>query len=297
MKMVFTSCMNAEQDSLQEVWNQIAEEVPDVLMLLGDQIYMDWGDLGASKWLRKLRPELAAGQMGGLKSFAADMHQRYAAQWAVPAFRALLAAFTGRGPDRLLVIWDDHDFAWNNSVSFDNPSLPEAYEHGVPVQVKAALDELRMVVDAMQPAHGDIGTVLATLRYRLQDRMQAAGIAVDWQVDELPAWECLTMERVLHLQRIILEAFTNVLRHSGADRLAVVCTERPGDPPELELVVEDNGHGLPGEGARRGQGLANMAARASAIGARLQVGSLPGRGTRVHLRLPLDRGPARSAPD
>ena len=51
-KIVFTSCMDAERVPEQPVWDQIRAEAPDVLMLLGDQIYMDWGDLGGSDWRR-----------------------------------------------------------------------------------------------------------------------------------------------------------------------------------------------------------------------------------------------------
>ena len=44
--------------------------------------------------------------------------------------------------------------------------------------VQQALDEMRMAVDSLQPVHGDLVTVLATLRYRLQPRLDAAGIAL-----------------------------------------------------------------------------------------------------------------------
>ena len=41
--LVFTSCMDAERAPIQPIWTQIRQREPDVLMLLGDQIYMDWG--------------------------------------------------------------------------------------------------------------------------------------------------------------------------------------------------------------------------------------------------------------
>jgi signal transduction histidine kinase len=70
--------------------------------------------------------------------------------------------------------------------------------------VHAALDELRMAVDALQPVHGDLTTVLATLRYRLQPRLQAAGIRVVWDVVALPLLDSLTPQVVLQVQRILL---------------------------------------------------------------------------------------------
>ena len=50
MKLAFTSCMDAVRVPDQPIWDQIRAEQPDVLLLLGDQIYMDWGDLGGSDW-------------------------------------------------------------------------------------------------------------------------------------------------------------------------------------------------------------------------------------------------------
>ena len=91
-KIVFTSCMDAERVPDQPVWEQIRGEEPDVLMLLGDQIYMDWGDLGGPEW-RKL---IARKPVEGLQAFATEMHHRYALQWAVPGFQALICGFAGR---------------------------------------------------------------------------------------------------------------------------------------------------------------------------------------------------------
>lgn len=167
----------------------------------------------------------------------------------------------------------------------------------------AALDELRMAVDAMQPVDGDLATVLATLRYRLQPRLAASGISVDWQVDEeLPTLDSLTPHRVLQIQRILLEAFTNVLRHAQATRVRVSAHQQPGlvrqpddESPCLVLEIADNGIGMPGPAAAGGQGLANMRARAQAIGAQLDVTSAPGQGTCVRIALLGEPAPAMPA--
>lgn len=133
MKIVFTSCMDAERVADQVIWARIAGEHPDVLMLLGDQIYMDWGvGLETEGWraLIAARPEV------GLECYARDMHRRYALQWGVVGFRELICGFVGRAdPARLLVTWDDHDFAWNDSLGVDGTG--PGYRRSVPAQVKA----------------------------------------------------------------------------------------------------------------------------------------------------------------
>lgn len=126
--------MDAERVSDQAVWTRIAaDEQPDVLMLLGDQIYMDWGlGAGAEDW----RGLIADHPDSGLHAYAIDMHRRYALQWEVTAFRELVCGFAGRAdPARLLLTWDDHDYAWNNSLGVDGAD-PD-HRHGVPARVKA----------------------------------------------------------------------------------------------------------------------------------------------------------------
>jgi alkaline phosphatase D len=105
MKIAFTSCIDAIDDPIQPVWDRIRKLEPDVLLLLGDLMYMDYGlaPLGAHRplgWPRKVSNAV----------FAEAMHERYAKQWAVKSFRELLHTKVKLG-----MIWDDHDFAWNNA--------------------------------------------------------------------------------------------------------------------------------------------------------------------------------------
>lgn len=135
MKIVFTAGMDAERVSQQEVWQRIAQhEQPDVLMLLGDQICMDWALGGAGAQWRAL---LAQHPEDGLRAFAQDMHQRYAQQWNVQAFRELICGFAGRAdPARLLLTWSDHNYAWGDALGVEDAGDGEGY--GVPARVKAA---------------------------------------------------------------------------------------------------------------------------------------------------------------
>jgi signal transduction histidine kinase len=146
-------------------------------------------------------------------------------------------------------------------------------------QVQLALDEMRMAVDSLQPAHDDLATLLATLRYRLQPRLRAAGIEVVWDVGELPDLQQLSPHAALHVQRILLEAFTNVLKHACASQVTVQISWREHgsvDAPLVSLRIADNGIGLGTDPRSReaqvhGRGLNNMQSRAAAIGAELRV--------------------------
>jgi signal transduction histidine kinase len=150
--------------------------------------------------------------------------------------------------------------------------------------VKQALDEMRMAVDSLQPVHGDLIAVLATLRYRLHPRLQAAGVQVRWDVSQLPQLPQLSPQSVLQVQRILLEGFTNVLKHARATEVAV---QARWEDEAVVLSLTDNGVGLPDAPSGGGHGVANMQSRAASIGATLHVEPAEGGGTRVALHWPI----------
>jgi signal transduction histidine kinase len=84
--------------------------------------------------------------------------------------------------------------------------------------------------------------------------------------------------------RIVQEALTNVVRHSGATRATVRLSRSPG---ELVVEVDDNGHGPLSTIDGGGRGLAGMLERARALGGTLEAGARPGRGFRVRAMLPV----------
>ena len=177
-----------------------------------------------------------------------------------------------------------------NVVTQPAPDRAVVEEH-----VKLALDEMRMAVDSLQPTHDDLATVLATLRYRLQPRLDAAGIALEWDVGVIPPVAPFSAQAALQLQRILLEAFTNVLKHARATRIVLHARwQAEAQPPHVRIVLTDDGIGpRPADAAPKatGHGLANMRARALSIGARLVMEPAEARenaagGTRITLEWP-----------
>jgi alkaline phosphatase D len=106
--IAFTSCIRREAFPDQPQWDDIAAADPDHLLLLGDQIYMDFGFWPFSpEWNGRPRDYDVA-------TFRDVMADKYRQQWAEPHFRALYDRLRAR--DRIHAIWDDHDFAWNNAI-------------------------------------------------------------------------------------------------------------------------------------------------------------------------------------
>lgn len=168
-----------------------------------------------------------------------------------------------------------------------------------PAELTALLDEciddLRLMIDSLEPAEGDLLTVLGNLRYRLEDRLARQGITLDWNVSDLPAFPELTPRDILQILRIVQEAFTNVVKHAGATRVELGAALAP-DRQSVRISVRDDGCGLQasaGDSVLRGRGLRNMKQRARTVGGTLEVAGAA-RGCVVILDLPVAPDSARA---
>jgi signal transduction histidine kinase len=89
-------------------------------------------------------------------------------------------------------------------------------------------------------------------------------------LEVLPHQAAPTPTIVMHIQRMLLEALTNTLKHANA-RNTTMPAHHDAEERKVEIILSDNGTGWDNPGAPSGgQGLASMRARANAIGARIQ---------------------------
>ena len=152
-------------------------------------------------------------------------------------------------------------------------------------RLNEALQELRLAVDALEPVNGDLGAVLGGVRHRMRPAIEDSGVELHWRVGDLPRLGYLTPSVILQIQRIVLEALTNALRHAGA-RIVSVETSTDADAKALEIRIADDGSGFEAESVTMGRGMRSMRARAAGIGSELEVKTSPD-GTTVILRLPM----------
>lgn len=153
---------------------------------------------------------------------------------------------------------------------------------GVAELLRECLDDMRIVMNSITPGEHELDAVLGTLRHRLAPRFEHAGIELDWQVDGMLPDYPLTPQDALHIQRILQESFTNILKHAGATRIFVesgLCDENGG----RRIRITDNGHGIRGD--QRGRGIINMQNRARRIGGKLRLDTSE-QGTTITLLLP-----------
>jgi signal transduction histidine kinase len=153
--------------------------------------------------------------------------------------------------------------------------------------MRECVDDLRLVVDSLEPTSKDLSTLLGMLRYRLQRRIEAAGVRLHWQMMDLPSLTWLEPSLALDLLRLVQEAIANTLNHASATKLELIAEHTD---QAIELTVRDNGKGFDAAtNISVGRGMRSMQMRADRLGAQLQVRSDLGVGTAVSIRLPKDK--------
>ncbi len=215
-----------------------------------------------------------------------------------------------RAAERTRLMRDLHDGLGGQLVSI--VALAEQMG-GIAAQIgdaaRAALRDLRLVIDAMEEVDGDLMLVLGSWRERISTQLRAHGIQLSWQVltpGGLPVFPGLRPWVVIQIVRLLDEAVTNAIKHSGAGTLQVLIetvVDAKGSAGG-RITIADDGKGFDvgqyirdagsreiarGPVARRG--LANMRKRAELCGGQLTFAS-DAAGTRVSLALPADLGTA-----
>jgi signal transduction histidine kinase len=160
--------------------------------------------------------------------------------------------------------------------------------------LRECVTDLRLLVGNAGPATRSFAALLGIVRHRLQRRIDAAGVQLSWQIEDLADAGTLAGGQALDLLGIVQEAIENVLQHAGASEMAVTMHK---SARELEITVEDDGRGLdPQLVMQSGRGIAAMQRRAARLGAILviEAGDVGGTVLRLRLRLPLG-GPAAAS--
>jgi signal transduction histidine kinase len=167
----------------------------------------------------------------------------------------------------------------------------EAVERGgtdgpqVAALLRECMDDLRLMIDSLEPDAFALQMALGNLRYRIEPRLHAAGITLQWDIEDGIA--LASPGAALHVLRIVQEAIGNALKHARAAHLALACRR---ERDELVVTIADDGCGIvAADGsvpASAQRGLRNMQLRARQLQGTLEVASGEG-GTTLTLRVPL----------
>jgi signal transduction histidine kinase len=186
-----------------------------------------------------------------------------------------------RSGERSRILRDMHDGVGSHiSTAIRQLQSGRASGDEVLQTLRDSLDQLKLSIDAIHLPPGDVTALLANLRYRLEPRLRACGIELDWAVEALAPVAALDAGAMRQLQFMLFEAISNVMQHARASQLRI---EAQQVGPGVQVRVVDNGCGFDTSQVPR-RGLRLMQERAQTIGAQLHIDSQPGH-TALELRI------------
>ncbi|HUG23097.1 ATP-binding protein [Piscinibacter sp.] len=152
---------------------------------------------------------------------------------------------------------------------------------------REALEEMRLSVRGLTGKPVRLADALADWRAETVLRLGQANIEADWRGPAEEIEHLLPARAYVQTTRILREAVSNIIKHSGASHCKVRSSVGERD---FGLLVQDNGKGIPMEldgKLDRGHGMSSMKHRAKQLQGQCLVESGPGYGTVIRLTLPL----------
>ena len=154
--------------------------------------------------------------------------------------------------------------------------------------IRHGLGQVKLLIHDLRPSMLDDFGLVPALRWYVQSHLKGSGLLIE---TDLPtANHRLPSDVETALYRIAQESLGNVARHSLATRALVRLEIQPG---YVAMLISDNGQGfdprdviLDKEG-RYGVGLLSIKERAELLRGTARITSSPGRGTQVHVVIPL----------
>jgi signal transduction histidine kinase len=150
--------------------------------------------------------------------------------------------------------------------------------------INDSIELVRTIARDLRPAVLDDLGFVAAIERQAHEFERQAGIRchVTSTIDQI----LLTPDRSTAVLKIVQQALTNVLQHSGATRVTVALRQ---SRKALTVSVTDNGGGISDRDLsnQASLGLMGMRERAALLGGQLEVRRRDGRGTVVRLTIPL----------
>ena len=152
-----------------------------------------------------------------------------------------------------------------------------------------AITLVRDVMSDLRPSVLDDYGLEAALQSYIDQFKSRYGIKILFEKPEQPILRMIPSVEMTFL-RIAQESLLNIARHARADQVTLSLGQEGN---AVRLIVKDNGNGIESwQDANRpgSHGLTIMRERADAVGGNLRVVSVPGKGTRVEVSIPIENG-------
>lgn len=147
---------------------------------------------------------------------------------------------------------------------------------------EAAISEMRALIFELRPESLEAEGLIVAVAKQASAMHARHGIMVETILGEEPPLQFAAKQA---LYRIVQEALHNIVKHARASRVGLGLSQKGSS---MVLDINDDGVGFDPQATFTGHlGLSSMRERAEALGGTFQVTSSPGKGTRLHLEVPI----------
>jgi two-component system, NarL family, sensor histidine kinase UhpB len=148
---------------------------------------------------------------------------------------------------------------------------------------KETMDKMGDIVWMIKPGETEAGSLKQRMERFAYEISSTKNIEVQLLLEELEKTKP-TMEQRKNIWLIFKEAVNNAVKYSDTQKIEITSARQH---KTLLLQIKDFGKGFATGLIKKGNGLDNMQQRAKDMGAKLQINSMPGKGTEVILQLPV----------
>jgi signal transduction histidine kinase len=136
----------------------------------------------------------------------------------------------------------------------------------------------------LHPARLEMLGLEPALRSLCRDMSAAHNLRIEFEHE--PFTGLIPYDAALCLFRVTQEALRNVVKHSASPVAQVRLSHAQG---VLQLHIADSGRGFSRRSAEGGLGLVSMRERVHFVGGQMELQSMPGQDTRLHVSVPVSR--------
>lgn len=164
-----------------------------------------------------------------------------------------------------------------------NADVLQEHIKTVSTNIDSAVNTVRKLSSELRPSILDDLGLFPAIEWQITDVSRKMGLQYDYNitVDE----KLINEKAKTEVFRIFQESLTNIIRHSGANKVSLEIAEKNG---YITLTVADNGRGISQDeiNASKSLGILGMKERAALFNGKLDIESKPGAGAKVILYIP-----------
>lgn len=160
----------------------------------------------------------------------------------------------------------------------------EQQDKRISALAKETLEELRAISRGLHPVTLEKLGLKAAIESLINESDAYSPIFFTYEIDSIDGH--LSSEQELHLYRMIQEALQNILKHSKAKSAFIRIQKKSSG---MHVIIKDTGKGFDvaaDSHTQQSLGMKTLMERAAILNSKLQISSIPGKGTKIEINIP-----------